>query len=432
MAFSPLEIEQRNSRAFILFRILFNCRLYYPIFTILFLDYGLSLEQFSLLNVVWALSIVFFEVPSGALADIVGRKRLVVFAAFLMILEMAVILFSPRMSPLVFWLFLVNRILSGLAEASASGADEALTYDSLTGDKESKWTLLLARSMKYQSVFMVVAMLLGAFLYDWNLIRKIFPFWENIFTRDISLRVPIALNFLTAVFCFVYSTKFIDDAEGKFTLSTLKNSVLESFKQILVVAKYIYSSRRIFSLIIVGLVLDSSLRMFITLISKYYRNLGIPESLYGVIGAAMAFVGIISSSLGLRFVNKFGVRVNFGILCATTLGVFLGILYWHSIWALVLIFIFALAMYLLGFFMSHYINLAAPSKMRATLLSFKGLAFNLAYGWVGVLYAGVAAKSNDSFDATLPFFYKYFLIMLVLGFVVQFVHGKFTRAKVSG
>jgi len=32
---------------------------------------------------------------------------------------------------LVFAAFLLNRILSGLAEALASGADEALAYDSL-------------------------------------------------------------------------------------------------------------------------------------------------------------------------------------------------------------------------------------------------------------------------------------------------------------
>ena len=86
---------ENNLTRFILFRLLYSARFYYPVFTVLFLDYGLSLEQFAVLNMVWALTIVLAEVPSGALADIVARKRLVVFAALMMVLEMALIVFAP-------------------------------------------------------------------------------------------------------------------------------------------------------------------------------------------------------------------------------------------------------------------------------------------------------------------------------------------------
>ena len=62
---SPFAIT--NIRCFVAFRLLFNARFYYPVFTILFLDYGLTIEQFALLNSVWAATIVIAEVPSGAL-----------------------------------------------------------------------------------------------------------------------------------------------------------------------------------------------------------------------------------------------------------------------------------------------------------------------------------------------------------------------------
>ena len=39
--------EHSNARLFIWFRILFNCRFYYPVFTILFLDLGLSIGEFA-------------------------------------------------------------------------------------------------------------------------------------------------------------------------------------------------------------------------------------------------------------------------------------------------------------------------------------------------------------------------------------------------
>ncbi|MCP3896253.1 MAG: MFS transporter, partial [Bacteroides sp.] len=57
---SPFEL--RNVKLFIAFRIFFNARFYYPVFTILFLDFGLTISQFALLNAVWAATIVILEV----------------------------------------------------------------------------------------------------------------------------------------------------------------------------------------------------------------------------------------------------------------------------------------------------------------------------------------------------------------------------------
>ena len=94
----------RNIPLFIAFRLLFNARFYYPIFAVIQLDYGLTMSQFAVLNAIWAVSIVLLEVPSGALADRIGRKRMVVGASLLMVVEMAVIAFVPLgNSTLVFW-----------------------------------------------------------------------------------------------------------------------------------------------------------------------------------------------------------------------------------------------------------------------------------------------------------------------------------------
>ena len=94
---SPFVI--RNVRLFIAFRVFFNARFYYPVFTILFLDFGLTLEQFALLNAAWAASIVLLEVPSGALADTIGRRNLLVVTGILMVIEIALLCFAPLGNP---------------------------------------------------------------------------------------------------------------------------------------------------------------------------------------------------------------------------------------------------------------------------------------------------------------------------------------------
>jgi hypothetical protein len=43
-----------NIRSFLAFRLLFGVRFYYPVFAVLFLDFGLSVGRFAALNAVWA------------------------------------------------------------------------------------------------------------------------------------------------------------------------------------------------------------------------------------------------------------------------------------------------------------------------------------------------------------------------------------------
>ena len=87
---------ERNPMRYVWFTTLYNARAYYPILAILFIDLGLTLDQYVLLNFVWAASIFLFEVPSGALADTLGRKNLLVAASILMIAEMSCLLFAPK------------------------------------------------------------------------------------------------------------------------------------------------------------------------------------------------------------------------------------------------------------------------------------------------------------------------------------------------
>lgn len=423
----------RNEKAFIAFRVFFNCRFYYPIFAILFLDFGLSLEQFSLLNVAWAISIVLGEVPSGALADLVGRKKLIIYAAILMVLEMCVLLFSPRVSPLVFYLFLLNRILSGLAEASASGADEALTYDSLEGtteEVEEKWNDILSRTMKYQSIGMTIVMLLGAFLYGWNSLNKWFPWWGDVFSRDMTLRLPIALNLLTALLCLFTATQFEENKKVEaLNFFKCKSIVKESFQQVFDVAKWIFKSRFVFSFILFCVVFDSSFRMFVTVTSRFYRYLGIADVYFGPIGAALAFLGVFSGMLGKKIVKKFNVKTNFALLFVLTIIPFISVLMGNSLWQLISVVLVTIVMNLVFYFLSYYLNREAPSKIRATLLSYKGLAINLTYAWVGVVYAWEARRVGDVFEKTLPFYYKYFLTMFFVVLLIQFLHKRFLKQK---
>ena len=57
------------------------------------------------------------------------------------------------------------------------------------------------------------------------------------------------------------------------------------------------------------------------------------------------------------------------------------------------------ALYMVGFYVSYFVNQQASSSRRATVLSFKGLAYNLSYGFIGIVYAGLLEVKKTGIDA---------------------------------
>lgn len=385
-----------NVRLFIWFRLFFNARFYYPVFTVLFLDFGLSIEQFALLNAAWAATIVLLEVPSGALADALGRRNLLVLAGALMVVEMALLCFVPRGNPeLLFAVFLVNRILSGAAEAAASGADEALAYDSLAkAGNAGGWGLVLERQMRVQSAGFVVAMSLGAAVYDPDLVGKLLA-WAGspvTVTAATTLRFPVYLTLAMAVMTLVTALRMREAAvaapgcaEGK--IDPCGRSMAQAFKLTVQAGSWILKSPVVLVTLSAGLVFDSCVRMAVTLVSQYYRLIQLPEAIFGLIGSAMALIGLFVPRLARLLVETRSPRFNF-ILLALLIGAGLyGMSRMVPVFGIIPVAMLSAAMVLLQFFQSHYLNQLTPSAQRATVLSFRGLSLNLAYGLIGILYS---------------------------------------------
>ena len=392
---SPFSIK--NVRLFILFRLFFNSRFYYPVFTILFLDFGLTIEQFALLNVAWALSIVLLEIPSGALADIIGRKKLMVFAGGLMVVEMSVLCFAPRGNPdLLFAVFLVNRILSGAAEAAASGADEALAYDSLAQHgKLEDWSRVLEKQMRMQSAGFFFAMSLGAAVYDPALVQQVVD-WVNpdiIVTQNATLRLPLYLTFIMAIITLMVTLRMEEiptggepecvDSAG----SRCRTSVIEAFKITLEAGRWILNTPFAVVILLTGLVFDNCIRMVATLTSQYYRLIQLPEATFGLIGSGMAVLGMLIPRMAMKLVQFRSPLFNLGLVSVLTLIGLWGMTLFFPYFGLLPVILLVCVMYLLRFFQSSYLNRITESSRRATVLSFKGLSLNLAYGAVGILYS---------------------------------------------
>jgi MFS family permease len=403
---SPFDVK--NVRLFVRFRIFFNSRFYYPVFTILFLDFGLTLEQFAILNVVWATSIVLLEVPSGALADIIGRKRLLVISGILMVLEMGLLCVVPRENiHFLFWVFLINRVLSGASEAAASGADEALAYDSLDAKGLSHhWPKVLEKQMRMQSIGFMAAMSIGAAVYDPQLMQSVadavgLPIAMD---RDITIRLPLYLTLSMAILTLMTTIQMEEKDENTSCLSIqgCTVSVLEAAKKTLSAGRWILNTPFALAVILAVLVFENVNRLTVTLISQYFRMIQIPEALFGVIESALALLGIFIPKVAWRMVANNSPRRNVIYLAAITWAGLFGISMFTPYFGLLPVVLLFCSMMMTQFFQSHYMNRMTTSDQRATVLSFKGLSTNLAYGLAGLLYSFLVAMLRGDLQARLP------------------------------
>jgi len=132
----------------------------YAVWTLWFNDHGVSTGQISTTFLVWALVGLIVEIPSGALADRVDRRRLLGGAFLLRGCGLALWLIWPTFAGLV-----IGAAMWSIHSALASGAWEAMIHDELAAvDDAASYATVMARISQFSNVGVATGTLLGIFL----------------------------------------------------------------------------------------------------------------------------------------------------------------------------------------------------------------------------------------------------------------------------
>ncbi|MCM2517709.1 MFS transporter [Streptomyces griseoincarnatus] len=138
--------------------------LLYPVYALLFSDTGLSVWQISSLFALWSVTAVVLEVPSGAWADAVSRRLLLVVGPLLTGAGFALWILLPSYAA-----FAVGFVLWGTGGALCSGALEALVYDELErGGASGRYARVLGRARAAGLVAVMAAMGLAGPVLAWG------------------------------------------------------------------------------------------------------------------------------------------------------------------------------------------------------------------------------------------------------------------------
>lgn len=132
----------------------------FAIYAIFLYTNGLNLLQVNLVNFAYMISIFSLEVPTGAFADSIGRKRSVVISAFLLAVGMA--LYPIYHS---FWIFIIAEVTIAISSSFSSGAFDAWMVDSsLEQGFTGKVDFVFAQANVISKAAAVVGGLLGAYI----------------------------------------------------------------------------------------------------------------------------------------------------------------------------------------------------------------------------------------------------------------------------
>ncbi|MEK7653441.1 MAG: MFS transporter [Patescibacteria group bacterium] len=135
-----------------------------PITILYYLARGLSYFEIGLLESIFLCASFALEIPTGALADRIGRKY--VISMGVLIVAIATVLIGLGNS---FLIFALAQIIFGIGAALRSGADTALIYDSLIENNQSNlYNKIEGKSYAFFSIAGVIAAPFGAYLFSIN------------------------------------------------------------------------------------------------------------------------------------------------------------------------------------------------------------------------------------------------------------------------
>jgi len=124
----------------------------------------IGFSQIALIDMIIVFSGLFLELPTGALADLIGRKISITMAFVILAISYVIFAFANS-----FTLFLIAGLGFGLGDALISGALEALVFDTLKqNNKEHEFTAVNNSNQLIFNYSIVFAIIVGGLLYQYN------------------------------------------------------------------------------------------------------------------------------------------------------------------------------------------------------------------------------------------------------------------------
>ena len=358
--------------------------LYMPIVVPFYESNGLVMKDIMVLQAVYSIAIVVLEIPSGYLADVIGRRKTLVLGAMFGTLGFATYSFSFG-----FVGFLIAEIILGIGQSCISGADSAMLYDSLLErGEESKYTRFEGRIASLGNVAEAIAGILGGLL------------------AAITLRIPY---FAQSFVAFIALPAAITLVEPSRKVPLIKAGI----REIVYITRFaLFTDKPLRRNILFSAVTGTATLTMAWFAQPYFEFAHIDILWFGLLWTSLNVAVAVTSYTAHHIEQKLGQKRSILIIALMVPLGYLALSRFHLPIGLIILYLFYLLRGYATPVLKDYINRITASNIRATVLSVRNFIIRLLFALVGPLLGWI--KDIYSLPQALLLAGSIFLVLSVL------------------
>jgi MFS family permease len=338
--FNKLVLESKNIAIIYSSMLISGLLFFLPILALYYEKDLFSLTNVAIIFAVEAIAFAFFEMPSGAISDLFGRKRTIISSYIISIIALVFLYIGGSMI-----IFILYAIINAFAKSLISGTDSALIYDTLKEEKkERSYKKVIGTYYALWPVGASIGSIIGGHL------------------ASVSLSLPILMTFIPLLIATML-TFFLKEPYYE------KENHRNIFRHMLNSLKIIINNKQLIILILGGFILMAFGETLHLLGPLFLKFKDIPIELFGWITAYIhgfsALGHYFSHSVSEKIGNKRTLLIAvFGspllLLLATISPKYI---------AMILFVIPSILFGLRNPVIAHLLNLEVSSSKRATIIS---------------------------------------------------------------
>lgn len=171
---------EKNIRLLTWFNFFLDFRLYSPIAILYFVQVTGSFALGLIIFSIAAIASSAFELPTGIVSDLLGRKKTIIFGSLTSVLSL--IFYAIGGS---FWLLIIGSVFAGLSMALFSGNNDAFLHDTLSqGNRQKEFPKFFGKVSSMFQVGLAVSAFIGGFIAEVSLV---FVMWISVIPQIIGL-----------------------------------------------------------------------------------------------------------------------------------------------------------------------------------------------------------------------------------------------------
>jgi len=327
---------------------------------------GLSMKDIMVLQAVYSVAIVVLEIPSGYLADVIGRRKTLIIGAMFGTIGFTTYSFSFGFAG-----FLVAEIILGIGASCISGADSAMLFDSLLEKgEEKKYTKFEGRITSIGNIAEAAAGILGGLL------------------AGITLRAPYFAQSFIALIALPAAITLKEPAQK---MPLIKAGI----KEIVHIARFaLFEDRPLRRNILFSAITGTATLTMAWFAQPYFEYTLIDIGWFGLLWTTLNLTVAVTSYTAHYLESKIG---QVGSIILIALLIPLGYLVLSQVnlpFGLIILYLFYLVRGYATPVLKDYINRITASNIRATVLSVRNFVIRLIFaitgpllGWVKDIYS---------------------------------------------